>query len=100
MSCACSRQRHRAEMSGRTDVTLHCLPNGNFEALQCDMEICWCADEYDGHILPGTFAVPEALLTYLPCCRLTDVVNVHSSEKNFIIFRQLELSWRRIFEKV
>lgn len=68
MTCSCSRQRHRAEMSGRLDVTLHCLPNGGFEELQCDMEICWCADESDGHILKGTMAVPKALWTYLPCC--------------------------------
>lgn len=68
MTCSCSRQRHRAEMSGRLDVTLHCLPNGGFEELQCDMEICWCADENDGHILKGTMAVPKALWTYLPCC--------------------------------
>lgn len=70
MSCACSRQRHRAEVKGRLDVTLRCLPNGNFEELQCDMGICWCADEIDGHILKGTFAVPETLWTYLPCCKM------------------------------
>lgn len=69
MTCACSRQRHKAEVAGRLDVTLHCLPNGNFEALQCDMGICWCADEYDGHIAKDTFAVPEALWTYLACCK-------------------------------
>jgi hypothetical protein len=69
MTCACSRQRFKAEASGRLDVTLHCLPNGNFEPLQCDMGICWCADEYDGHILKGTVAVPESLWTYLPCCK-------------------------------
>lgn len=68
VTCACSRQRHMAELSGRLDVTLHCLPNGNFEQLQCDSGICWCADELDGHIMEKTFAVPEALWTYLPCC--------------------------------
>lgn len=69
MTCACSRQRHKAEAAGRLDVTLHCLPNGNFEPLQCDMGICWCADEMDGHIVEKTFAVPDSLWTYLPCCK-------------------------------
>jgi hypothetical protein len=68
MTCACSRQRHKAELSGRLDVTLHCLPNGNFERLQCDMGICWCADELYGEIEKDTVAVPESLWTYLPCC--------------------------------
>lgn len=69
MTCKCSRQRYRAERSGRLDVTLHCLPNGNFEALQCDMGICWCADEQSGFIQPGTVAVPDNLWTFLPCCK-------------------------------
>lgn len=69
MTCACSRQRFKAEASGRLDCTLHCLPNGNFESLQCDMGICWCADEREGHIMEKTFAVPESLWTYLPCCK-------------------------------
>ncbi|KAG5681650.1 hypothetical protein PVAND_011065 [Polypedilum vanderplanki] len=72
MTCACSRQRFRAETTGRLDVTLHCLPNGNFERLQCDMGICWCADEQFGHIEKGTIAVPESLWTYLPCYNSTE----------------------------
>lgn len=68
MTCACSRQRHKAEAAGRLDVTLHCQPNGNFEELQCDAGICWCADASVGHILKGTVAVPDSLWTYLPCC--------------------------------
>lgn len=69
MTCKCSRQRYTAERSGRLDVTLHCLPNGNFEALQCDMGICWCADEQSGFIQPDTVAVPDNLWTFLPCCK-------------------------------
>lgn len=70
MKCACSRQRFEAEKSGRLDVTLHCEPNGDYEELQCEMGICWCADKVDGHIKKDTFAVPDSLWTYLPCCRL------------------------------
>lgn len=69
MTCACSRQRFEAEQSGRLDTTLRCLPNGNYERLQCDMEICWCADEKTGSIELDTFAVPETLWTFLPCCK-------------------------------
>lgn len=70
MSCACSRQRFYAEMNGRIDVTLHCQDNGNFERLQCDSGVCWCADEMTGFIEQDTFAVPESLWTFLPCCKL------------------------------
>ncbi|CAG9804770.1 unnamed protein product [Chironomus riparius] len=67
MSCACSRQRFYAEMNGRIDVTLHCLDNGNYERLQCDSGICWCADEITGYIEIETVAVPDSLWTFLPC---------------------------------
>lgn len=76
MTCKCSRQRYRAERVGRLDVTLHCLPNGNFEALQCDMGICWCADEQNGFVKPDTFAVPESLWTFLPCCKRRNYVTL------------------------
>lgn len=83
MSCACSRQRHKAELKGNLDVTLRCLPNGNYEELQCTNGICWCADEIDGHILKKTFAVPEALWTYLPCCRY-DLIIMQSFNLPFL----------------
>lgn len=70
MTCTCSRQRHKTENSGRLNVALHCLSNGSFEKLQCDFNICWCADENDGHILMGTVAVPQSLWRFLPCCKL------------------------------
>lgn len=100
MTCACSRQRFKAEASGRLDVTLHCLPNGNFESLQCDMGICWCAEELTGQILPKTFAVPESLWTYLPCCKGECWRKHRKTWHNSFIFRQRELSWRSILEKV
>lgn len=65
----CSRRRAAAEANGRIDSTLHCLPNGNFEELQCDSGICWCADERTGRVMNGSRAVPEHLWTTLPCCK-------------------------------
>lgn len=86
MTCACSRQRHKAEAAGRLDVTLHCLPSGNFEPLQCDMGICWCADESDGQIMEKTFAVPESLWTYLPCCKTWTMTQALAKRDTMALF--------------
>lgn len=67
---ACSLQRAKAEAAGRLDVTLRCSLNGNFEDLQCDSGVCWCAEKETGFILNDTIAVPDSLWTYLPCCML------------------------------
>lgn len=68
---ACSRLV--AEMKktlGRTDITIHCDDWGNFEKLQCDQGLCWCADTYTGD--PYTPIVPEKLMERLPCCKYRD----------------------------
>lgn len=49
-------------------MTLHCTQNGNFEELQCDSGVCWCADEYGGDPLIGTTVVHDGLWKLLPCC--------------------------------
>lgn len=67
MTCACSRRRADLEAEGRIDVTLHCTPDGNYEELQCDRGVCWCAEPQTGTQQPGTRAVPEDLWTLLPC---------------------------------
>lgn len=67
---ACSRKRYALEANGRLDVTLHCSSNGNYEEIQCDSGICWCADSRNGRVVLGTRAVPEHMWTMLPCCKL------------------------------
>ncbi|XP_053664762.1 thyroglobulin-like [Anopheles marshallii] len=67
MTCACSRRRAELEAEGRIDVTLHCTQNGNYEELQCDQDVCWCADAKTGTQKPGTRAVSAELWTLLPC---------------------------------
>uniref|UniRef100_A0A8W7P4E7 Thyroglobulin type-1 domain-containing protein n=1 Tax=Anopheles coluzzii TaxID=1518534 RepID=A0A8W7P4E7_ANOCL len=67
MTCACSRRRADLEAEGRFDVTLHCTPDGNYEQLQCDQGVCWCADSETGTQTAGTRAVPEELWSLLPC---------------------------------
>ncbi|XP_053676135.1 uncharacterized protein LOC128726356 [Anopheles nili] len=71
MTCACSRRRAELEAEGRFDVSLHCSQNGNYEELQCDQNVCWCADPRTGVQLPGTRAVPEDLWALLPCYNAT-----------------------------
>lgn len=68
MTCACSRKRNDLESQGLI-TTLHCDQNGNFEELQCDNGICWCAEPETGKIELDTIAVPESMWTMLPCCK-------------------------------
>lgn len=69
MTCECSRRRYALEtLDRRVNVTLHCKSNGDFEELQCDSGLCWCADEKSGRLAEETIAVPQDLWTMLPCC--------------------------------
>lgn len=68
MTCACSRRRSQLEEAGRNDVSFHCAANGDYEEMQCDSGICWCAEPGTGRIQAGTIAVPEPLWDMLPCC--------------------------------
>lgn len=69
MMCVCSRLLNRLELEGQLN-TIHCTENGNFEELQCDNGICWCADLKTGQIQLNTIAVQESLWSMLPCCKL------------------------------
>lgn len=68
MTCACSRLRSDLEAAGRQDVTLHCAADGNFETLQCDGGVCWCADPKTGERWPRVPAVLPSMWKKLPCC--------------------------------
>ena len=48
------------------DMTYHCSPNGNFEPLQCNRGLCYCANVYSGQ--PISYSVAEQWWTTLPCC--------------------------------
>ncbi|CAD0200711.1 unnamed protein product [Chrysodeixis includens] len=65
MSCACSRRRAELEAIGGRVVTLHCTQNGDYESLQCDDGMCWCAQPKTG--FPTVVPVPEKDMTNLPC---------------------------------
>lgn len=53
------------KLKGRIDITLHCTEEGNFDILQCDSGVCWCADEYTGEALGEV--VPQPMMEMLPC---------------------------------
>ncbi|KAG7296222.1 hypothetical protein JYU34_021332 [Plutella xylostella] len=71
MTCACSRKRADLEAAGRTDVTLHCTAQGDYEPLQCDDGVCWCAEPSTGQ--PTVAPVAEADMTRLPCYSKTQM---------------------------
>ena len=56
--------------AGRTDVSLHCTKNGNYERLQCDNDRCWCVEELTGRA--RSMAVPASLWEWLPCFTRND----------------------------
>ncbi|XP_013190658.1 uncharacterized protein LOC106135032 [Amyelois transitella] len=65
MTCACSRRRAELEAAGNRGVTLHCTRSGNYEPLQCDYGMCWCAQPRTGQ--PTTIPVPESEIQHLTC---------------------------------
>lgn len=69
MFAACSRQRANLETQGILS-SIHCSPNGNFEPLQCNSGVCWCADSQTGRVVNGTRAVPDHMWKHLSCCEL------------------------------
>ncbi|CAH0761075.1 unnamed protein product [Diatraea saccharalis] len=65
MTCACSRRRAEMEVSEKRSVTLHCTRSGDYEPLQCDNGMCWCAEPKTGQ--PTAGPVPESDMRQLPC---------------------------------
>ncbi|PZC84333.1 hypothetical protein B5X24_HaOG205528 [Helicoverpa armigera] len=64
MTCACSRRRAELEAQGKVS-TLHCTESGDYEPLQCDGGMCWCAQPKTGQ--PTVTPIPEEDMTRLPC---------------------------------
>ncbi|KAJ8966780.1 hypothetical protein NQ314_003318 [Rhamnusium bicolor] len=67
MTCACSRRKADLEASGRPYVSFHCDSMGNYEKLQCDSGLCWCAEPKTGELTAPI--VPEKAMIKLPCCK-------------------------------
>ncbi|XP_050351890.1 uncharacterized protein LOC126774413 isoform X1 [Nymphalis io] len=65
MTCACSRRRHELEKSRNKMSTLHCTSTGDYEPLQCDDGMCWCANPKTGQ--PTVAPLPESDMSMLPC---------------------------------
>ncbi|XP_019933156.3 uncharacterized protein LOC109623117 isoform X2 [Aedes albopictus] len=92
MTCACSRRRSDLEAAGRQDVTLHCSADGNFETLQCDGGVCWCADPKTGEPWPRVPAVLPSMWQKLPCYNRTlhGEQYLRQCESEFFAQKQLE----------
>lgn len=71
MTCACSRRKAELLAAGRDYVSFHCNSMGNYEELQCDSGLCWCAEEKTGE--PISPLVPEKAMVKLPCYVATKV---------------------------
>ncbi|XP_037082880.1 uncharacterized protein LOC119103447 [Pollicipes pollicipes] len=65
MTCACSRKFWEMTAADRKDITLHCEPNGNYEPLQCDKDVCFCVNSTTAELYGGT--VSREQWTGLPC---------------------------------
>ncbi|KAJ6643176.1 hypothetical protein Bhyg_08132 [Pseudolycoriella hygida] len=87
-----SRQRYKLESEGKI-TTLHCKRNGNYEPLQCDSGICWCAEETTGRVMNGTRAVPEIMWTQLPCYNAAEFGSQYLRQCDSISNAQNLLLW-------
>lgn len=64
MDCACASYWEDTESRG-LNMGLRCLPNGNFDTLQCADKMCYCFDPETGTISFGPF--PDFMMTDLEC---------------------------------
>ncbi|CAB3260379.1 unnamed protein product [Arctia plantaginis] len=71
MTCACSRRRAELEAKENRTVTLHCTTSGDYEPLQCDDGLCWCAEPRTGQ--PTVIPVPEEDMRRLPCYSTSEI---------------------------
>lgn len=94
MTCACSRLRSDLEAAGRKDVTLHCTAEGNFEPLQCDGGVCWCADPKTGEPWSRVPAVLPSMWKKLPCYNRTIHGSQYLRQCESASYAQRRLEWK------
>ncbi|XP_063585643.1 uncharacterized protein LOC134763037 isoform X2 [Penaeus indicus] len=64
IDCACASYWQDTESRG-LNMGLRCLPNGNFDTLQCADKMCYCFDPQTGTISFGPF--PDFMMEDLAC---------------------------------
>ncbi|XP_045126408.1 uncharacterized protein LOC123513343 [Portunus trituberculatus] len=69
MNCKCARQVWERQQAGESSITLHCMENGNYEALQCEDGWCYCVHPESGD--PYGTMIPEEVMHLLPCYNIT-----------------------------
>ncbi|CAN7938469.1 unnamed protein product [Ixodes hexagonus] len=69
MTCACSREMTARMRERRSDwmagPQIHCDPRGDYEKLQCEGKLCYCADQITGK--PTGHLVLIQQIALLPC---------------------------------
>ncbi|MPC14660.1 hypothetical protein E2C01_007430 [Portunus trituberculatus] len=65
----CARQVWERQQAGESSITLHCMENGNYEALQCEDGWCYCVHPESGD--PYGTMIPEEVMHLLPCYNIT-----------------------------
>ncbi|KAK3872394.1 hypothetical protein Pcinc_022521 [Petrolisthes cinctipes] len=65
MNCKCSREVWERQIAGESSVTLHCAVNGNYEALQCEDDWCYCIDPLTATLIG--LQLPKEAVSRLPC---------------------------------
>lgn len=93
MTCSCSRLKYKLNFEGHYDNTLHCDQKGNFEPLQCNNGICWCANTKTGQLIKGTRAVPSTMWKLLPCCKFIIFIYVTYIHICNWYLQYLHISW-------
>ncbi|XP_042228042.1 uncharacterized protein LOC121870326 [Homarus americanus] len=64
INCECSAYWDETKKKG-LNFGLRCLPNGNFDSLQCFDDICFCYDAVNMTVLVGP--LPFSMLLNMPC---------------------------------
>lgn len=79
---------------GRIDITLHCSEDGNYDILQCDSGVCWCADEITGEALGEV--VPQPMMEMLPCREYLHKYLTYTANSLLLKFAQIMRPWLAI----
>ncbi|XP_063871066.1 uncharacterized protein LOC135106224 [Scylla paramamosain] len=69
MNCKCARRVWERQQAGESSITLHCIENGNYDALQCEEGWCYCVHPASGN--PYGTMIPEKAMHLLPCYNIT-----------------------------
>ncbi|XP_046436844.1 uncharacterized protein LOC124188330 [Daphnia pulex] len=101
MKCQCARlvdnltKNQEKDGYKNNDLTYHCSSNGNFEPLQCNRGMCYCANTQTGQ--PVSFVVNAQMWKTLPCYNATtmgfDYLKICDSQANALALIKKEMRY-------